>query len=205
MRTSGGILAQGVTPTPTYDINIPTSADLDASLATAIAENVPTAVVRVIHPKISKSTGEDTSVSAQVSQSSNFKVAVAYATAEAAYSSWIPHLWDDRINRLTPNYKEYLETNPERAIYLLEIDRVIHLPDGIHIGLVLEERDTGSHCSSPNYWGGRCPTLPNHNLGNKDGSHVWVDSSGNVYVLDSHTLRDGFSFLSEFKIRRYSR
>ena len=198
LRTGGGILAQGVTPTPTsiYDINTPTVAELDAAYATAVAENAPTAIVRVIDGNTGKPIEEN------VSSMSKEEAAVdaAYDEAKAKYigsRSW-PHA---RVDRLTSNVREYLATNPDRAIYLVKLDRVVHLPEGVRIVDYYTKEDSPPPilCSDP---ADGCPTtLPSYYLRSL-GNSVEVDSAGHVFVVDSDIIPDGFSFLSEFTVWR---
>ena len=213
LRTGGGILAQGVTPTPTsiYAINTPTDAELDAAIATAVAKNLPTAVVRVIDPKTGKPV-EDSPVAVMSNEEADLQA--AYQVAEETFDR--ASVWSHvRFGQLTANLQEYLGANPDRVIYLQKIDRTIHLPKDIMIRWIMSD-DTHpkpSVCDDP---ADGCPTsLPAYvlydtalgvNKNYMPNMSIIVDGSGYVFVRDSDTLPGGFTFLSELKvIRRDSR
>ena len=201
LRTSGGMLAQGGTPTPTsiYDINTPTAAELDAAYATAVAQNVPTAVVVVRGGSASKPV---TAMSKEEKEEA--ALSAAYLAAEETFDGGT-HYWDDRITRITFNLEEYLGIHPKRAIYLVDIDRVIRLPKGIEYSYSLNKwQSPPPTCRRPSYWSGRCPVFPAYALRAPSRDEVWVDSAGYVFVPDSDTLPEGFSFLSDLKVWRYS-
>ena len=206
LRTGGGILAQSSTPTPSVLKPTPTDAELVA--ARTKNPNVKPVSVTVMDPKTGKSVNESFAASQSKEEAA---LEAAYLAAEAEYPrSSLPHV-NVQPDTLTSNLQEYLSTHPDRAIYLRKIDRVIHLPEGIMIRWIRSD-DTYPKprvCNDP---ADGCPTslpayvLYNTALGvNKNytpNMSIIVDSSGYVFVRNSDTLPDGFTFLSELKVIR---
>ena len=65
-------------------------------------------------------------------------LSAAYLAAEETFDGGT-HYWDDRITRITFNLEEYLGIHPKRAIYLVDIDRVIRLPKDIEYSYSLNK------------------------------------------------------------------
>ena len=57
-------------------------------------------------------------------------IRAAYEAADETFDGGT-HYWDERITRITFNLEEYLGIHPKRAVYLVDIDRVIRLPKDI--------------------------------------------------------------------------
>ena len=200
LRTDGGILARWVTSTPTsiYDLNTPTAWELNIAYATAVSQT-PTAVVVVTGGSASKP-------AAAMSKEEKEKAALraAYRAAEDTFDGGT-HYWDERITKITFNLEEYLGIHPKQAIYLVDIDRVIRLPKNIKYVQSFDKwQSPPATCIRPSWWSGKCPVFPTYNLMAPSGNKVWVDSAGYVFVPDSDTLPEGFSFLSDLKVWRYS-
>ena len=203
LRTSGGILAQEPSPTyiPPWILNTPTRAEVLSLVATAeakgtLSDNQGEGLgFRVREPNKNKPTG------ATALSKEEAALIAAYDAAKSAYyetTSW-PHVKSDR---LTPNLQKYLTTNPDRAIYLVKIDRLVHLPEGVKIGdyYTKENSPPPILCSTP---AEGCPTdLPWYYL-RAGEKQVSVDGAGHVFIHNSDILPDTFSFLSEFKAWRY--
>ena len=192
LRTSGGATSA------------PTDAERDAAVATAAAKSArPLGVVEVVDSATGKPV-EGSPVAAISKEELAFEE--AYETADAKYprTSW-PHVYVSP-KRLTPNLEEYLNTHPDRAIYLRTIDRVVHLPENIWLRWVSKGVFAPYECASgdPEDW---CPKWPTYDIALKDSDEpdrrkrsVRVDSTGVVSVSGSDTLPDGFSFLSKLKV-----
>ena len=214
-RTTDDIVAQEPSPTyiPPSLLNTPTKAEAQVMIATAeaiIAKTGGGLVIRVIDPKTGKPV-EETPVAAMSKEEAALQTAydVAYAKYHKYRRSEFGHvqLQNFSSTTLTSNLQEYLSTDPDRAIYLRTIDRVIHLPENIRPwanGGPLPHPSCTS--STPDDW---CKGWPSYVLRLNDSDEsdyrktsVTVDSTGTVDVRGSDTLPDGFSFLSEFKIVR---
>ena len=194
IRTSGGAVAEERTPRPTppFLVNTPTDAEFEASIATAVAKGDPgfyDLTIEVIDPKTGRPV-EDSVSGQQDPQLAELEA--AYNAADAAYSSFWSHVWNDQ---LTPSYREYLNTDPGRAIYLVEVDRVIHLPRGVELYWI-DDLDTIPYPA--------CISCPAYGLRTGEET-VRIDSDGRVFVRNSDVLPDGFSFLSEFEIVHWKR
>ena len=228
LRTSDGIGAQAPSETPVIPPSLkytPTTEETRDIIGTAeaiIANTGGGLIIEVIDPKTGKP-AEESAVAAVSKEEAAYNAAhdkyqAAYDVAHAKYSEsrWthyfvVPH-------RLTTNFQEYLDTDPDRAIYLVEIDRVIHLPKGIRINWIQTEHGGNPTpprtCPTPTPQG--CPaSLPAYQLVDSaeeglytsDGSlnsryGVLVDSSGHVFLYEADTLPDNFSFLSGLKVVR---
>ena len=213
LRTTDDIVAQEPSPTyiPPSLLNTPTKAEAQVMIATAeaiIAKTGGGLVIRVIDPKTGKPV-EETPVAAMSKEEAALDA--AYEAAYVKYpGSKLGHIQVQHINSttLTPSLKEYLNTDPDRAIYLRTIDRVVHLPETVWIVWVDGGPSPHPSCTSstPEAW---CQGWPSYDLRLKDNSEsdyrktsVTVDSTGTVDVRGSDILPEGFSFLSEFKVVR---
>ena len=212
LRTDGGIGAQGVTPTvPPALLNTPTASEVSAMIATAEAIiSTPTPGAGLVIEVIDPATNNPVKESAVAAMSKEEAALVAaYETADAKFSE-ISMWFHSRFDRLTPNLQEYLDTNPDRAIYLQKIDKVIHLPENVQIRWIKEKSNIPSPrlCAKP---ADGCQTaLPAYELALKESQEtdrrkrwVLVDSAGYVFVAGSDTLPQDFSFLSKFQVARY--
>ena len=131
-------------------------------------------------------------------------LSAAYLAAEETFDGGT-HYWDERITRITFNLEDYLSAHPERASDLVDIDRVIRLPKDIeYVQSMHKWQSPPATCRRPSWWSGKCPVFPAYNLRAPSGDVVWADSAGYVFVPDSDILPEGFSFLSDLKVWRYS-
>ena len=194
LRTSGGATSA------------PTDEEWDAAIATAVAKSArPLGVVEMVDSATGKPV-EDSPAVAISKEELAFEE--AYETADAKYPlNFWPHVYVSP-KRLTPHLQEYLNTHPDRAIYLRTIDRVVHLPENVGIRWVQRGVFPPYECAwgDPEDW---CPTWPSYDIAlnvtdepDRRKRSVTVDSTGVVSVGGSDTLPDGFSFLSQFKVER---
>lgn len=167
------ILAQDPAPTPTlsFVVNTPTDAELDEMKAEYIKTLTSTPRAR----SRSAAAAVPTPTFTVAEQIQEYRM---YARSQAEFEYWM----SDR----------------ERAIYLEELDRVIHLPDSVVDLSIYDDRPY-----PPQYWCGapdrpipRCPVAPVYDLDMGEYT-ISVDSTGRVFLDDGETLP---SFLSGLKV-----
>ena len=171
LPNSGGVLAQDTAPSPTPTVPpLPTPTSAELDAMIAANPNIPQTLTIRMIDSVTGLPMKDEPVAAP------------------------------QRTRPTEAEAEYLASDPERAIYLYEIDRVIHLPEGFVIWWVYNDGYFSRECS-PGYLMPRCPIEPAYHLKRvENGKKVGVDSAGYVFVVDSDTLPAGFGFLSDLEV-----